>query len=80
MQGVNRVDSWAQFVNLVQDARVRNQALSAAGGPAKIARRTISQAAAAPYQAAVTAVAQQKPHEMAAVKMKVLGSYFDAYA
>lgn len=57
IQGTGSVDSWAQFVNLVQDARSRNQALAAAksaplaAGPARIARRIVNQPAAAPRRA-----------------------------
>jgi hypothetical protein len=87
MQGIGRVDSWAQFVNLVQDARTRNQALSTAKStvaatPAKSVRRTLGPIAAAEPRRTVSAlpVAMRTVPEVSKAATKALGSFFDAYA
>lgn len=90
IQGTNRVDSWAQFVNLVQDARTRNQALAAAKNPAiaagpagaaRITRRIMNQPAAAPLRTSYALpVARTTSMETAKQATKMIGSFFDAYA
>jgi hypothetical protein len=87
MQGINSVDSWAQFVSLVQDARTRNQSLSGvkstvAAGQARIVRRTMGPIPAAEPRRAVSVppVAGRMAPDAIRAATKPLGSFFDAYA
>jgi hypothetical protein len=85
MQGINRVDSWAQFVNLVQDAR-RNQSVPtvkrapAVARPAGISRPMNNQAVAAPRRPAYSQALSPVTAEPKVNTTKTLGSFFDAYA
>jgi hypothetical protein len=85
MQGVNRVDSWSQFVNLVQDARSRNQTLGApertpaAAGPAK-GSRTAAAAEGTRRTIAPQAAAIPAAQDLTNMKTKTLGGLFDTYA
>jgi hypothetical protein len=87
MQGISRVDSWTQFVNLVQDARTRNQAISnakntpASGRVSGVGRPVNQAAVTAPRRAystspVVTTTSMNTPK----AATKTLGSFFDAYA
>lgn len=87
MQGIRSVDSWSQFVNLVQDARTRNQALSnvksaPAAGQVRGTRRIMNQvAAAAPERPSYSpSVAMNTLTNTPKAATKALGSFFDAYA
>jgi hypothetical protein len=87
MQGIGKVDSWAQFVNLVQDARTRSQAISnaksvPASGRVGSTGRILNQVAAAASQRTSFAPPVARATLMDAPKAatKALGSFFDAYA
>jgi hypothetical protein len=86
MQGINRIDSWAQFTSLVQDARSRNRALatangaSAIAGPAKSIRSTGFKTVAGAMHAAAPLSTFKLSSGAAPVQGKISGSFFDAYA
>lgn len=87
MQGIRSVDSWAQFVNLVQDARIRNQTVSNVKSAPVVSqvkgtRRIMNQVAtAAPERPSYApAVAMSILTNTPKAATKALGSFFDAYA
>jgi hypothetical protein len=79
MQNVGQVDSYAQFIKLVQEARLRSQgtkAVTTTGGVRN--KMNVQQYKPAGQPPAVSTI-QGSPLEQKS-KTKVVGSFFDAYA
>ena len=75
-QGVGSRDAWAQFVRLAQEARTRNQGLSAGVAKHSAAQPTGIQGTFSLPPARGVSFATGEPK----VKAKVVGGLFDAYA
>jgi hypothetical protein len=83
MHSVGRVDSYNQFIKLVQEARLRNQGMTTGTGSVSatgaIGRKSIPQPYRPASPAASAAGVQGTSLELKA-KTKILGSFFDSYA
>jgi hypothetical protein len=74
-------DSWVQFMKLTQDARKRNQGISAQSGTAPQVNRTVSKTTAAVFQSQAVPFAKNISFNNAVprVQSKILGGMFDTY-
>ena len=83
MHSVGRVDSYNQFVKLVQEARLRNQGMTTGAGSVSATGGTGRKPAVQPYRAAAQATSAagvQGTSLESKAKTKILGSFFDSYA
>jgi hypothetical protein len=82
VQGVGRAESWAEFVTLVQEARARSQGIggtvSKIGGVRKGAQfASVARTQQYGIMKNEPATASREP---SALRTKISGSFFDAYA
>jgi hypothetical protein len=85
MQNIQSVDSWSQFVKIVQEARSRTQVTGPAGsaaaaGAAKVDANTRTIMPVRTHSPVVNDAPVQAVQRSVGAKTKVLGSFFDAYA
>jgi hypothetical protein len=78
MQNIQRVDSWSQFVKVVQEARTRTA--MAGAGDHKVDRATKTGVAVRPDALSRPERTVAAPQKSVGMKTKILGSFFDAYA
>lgn len=74
-------DSWAQFVKLTQEARMRNQGISTQTGTASQVNRTVSKTTTAVLGSQSVPFAKNISFNSAVPKVnsKILGGMFDTY-
>lgn len=82
IQDIGRGDSWSRFMQLKNDAQLRNQGLVGTAQRAATARQTqrISSVTAQPFAAAVRPNVYSGSSARPAVATRILGGTFDAYA
>jgi hypothetical protein len=85
MQNIQRIDSWSQFVKIVQEARSRTQVTGPAGngvaaGAAKAGAHGRTFNPVQIHSPVVNDAPVQARQRSAGAKTKILGSFFDAYA
>jgi hypothetical protein len=80
---VNGIDSWAQFVKLVQEARARGTEYDGSVARSSFVKKGVSFSPAAPVRQQYGIVKSEQPgatQSMTGVKTKIAGTFFDAYA